>query len=125
MRLPVTLVTAVLGGLALVGLYEWFNPFVAGIAIAAAMFVWFETRLSHIADDVTHLEATVNAATDQARKAVQLAQQGRCGALPPVAYPGQPGTASCMLAHGHASEWHRGDPRPSGLPGMEWKELTP
>lgn len=115
-RLPLVLVCAVLGGLAVVGVYEWFGPFVAGLVIVAAIGTWFEIRLNGIADHLVELEATLVEA-----ELARVSSQGRCGALAPMAYPGQPGTTACELAHGHGSDWHRGAPQPGGLPGMEWR----
>lgn len=116
-RLPLVLVGSTLGGLAIVGLYEWFGAFVAGLVVVAVIATWFEIRMSHVAGDVEQLEETVGNALELMRKA-----QGRCGELPPMAYPGQPGMASCKLAHGHGSAWHEADQSSNGLPGMRWKE---
>lgn len=122
-RLPLVLIAAVLGGLALCAAYEWFGLFTAGLLLALALAVWFEIHLSKVAAHLEDLEETTGNALEKLAAQLERLNEGRCGALAPMAYPGTPGTTACELTYGHESEWHRGAPLPGGLPGMEWREL--
>lgn len=121
-RLPLVLIVAVLGGLALCAAYEWFGLFTAGLLLALALAVWFEIHLSKIANHLDDLDESLALDLLRLSDAVERLNEGRCGALAPMAYPGTPGTTACELTHGHRSEWHRGAARPGGLPGMEWRD---